>query len=48
MQSTWAPGYLKILTQATFTQLPIPASSQVMEEKDQKDTTLSPTEQNSD
>lgn len=34
MQSTWAPGYLKILTQATFTQLPIQASSQVMEEED--------------
>ena len=34
MQRTWAPGYLMILTQATFTQLPVQASSQVMEEED--------------
>ena len=27
MQRTWAPGYLMILTQATFTQLPVQASS---------------------
>lgn len=48
MKRTWAPGYMKILTHSTSTQLPIQGSSQVIKEEDQKNITLSSTELNSD